>query len=450
MADRDELLKFVTNVDWDKHADDQEVVSTLEAIKGHVDDFGEDGEYMEDEVEQTRAKLVVVGDGAVGKTCLLISFATDKFPDEYVPTVFENYTAEMRYKDENIYLALWDTAGQEDYDRLRPLSYPGTDVVLLCFSVVSEASYEAISDKWSPEVNHYIPDVPHILVGTKVDLRDSKTADAHVGEFQCITREQGEELAEDIGAIAYVEASAKTRKGLEEVYLAAVEAVLKQRAEQASEEEEPVVKKPSKSSKSKSSSSKSKSSKSSSKKEEKKSSSRKDKKEKKEKEKKEKKSKGKGKREDPPSTPAPAPPSAPAAPPASAAPPSRAPAPPPAPAPPAAPPPPMAPAPPSAPPPPAAGSPAPPRAAGGGGGALAAIAAGVSLSHVSAEDRKPANKTTSLLSSIQQGVQLRKVEVQEKEVKADSGAFDVAKILARRAAMEFSDSDSDGDDDDWD
>ena len=117
--------------------------------------------------------------------------------------------------------------------------------MLLCFSVVSEASYEAVADKvcdllqlhpflirsfavsdkrcqWSPEVNHYIPDVPHILVGTKVDLRDAKMADAHVGEFQCITREQGEELAEDIGAVAYVEASAKTRKGLEEVYEAAV------------------------------------------------------------------------------------------------------------------------------------------------------------------------------------------------------------------------------------
>jgi len=298
MADRDELLQFVSNVDWDKYEDDKEVLSTLETIKGHVDDFGEDGEYMDDEAEQTRAKLVVVGDGAVGKTCLLISFATDKFPDEYVPTVFENYTAEMRYKGENIYLALWDTAGQEDYDRLRPLSYPGTDVVLLCFSVVSEASYEAISDKWSPEVNHYIPDVPHILVGTKVDLRDSKTADAHVGEFQCITKEQGEELAEDIGAIAYVEASAKTRKGLEEVYLAAVEAVLKQRAEQASEEEPAPKPKSSKSSssKSKSSSSKSKSSKSSSSKKEKKE--KKPKKEKKEKkEKKSRSSKSKDKDE---------------------------------------------------------------------------------------------------------------------------------------------------------
>jgi small GTP-binding protein len=65
----------------------------------------------------------------------------------YVPTVFENYTAQMELNNEQVLLHLWDTAGQEDYDRLRPLSYPGADVVLLCFCLVSEATYEAISEK---------------------------------------------------------------------------------------------------------------------------------------------------------------------------------------------------------------------------------------------------------------------------------------------------------------
>lgn len=50
-------------------------------------------------------------------------------------------------------LALWDTAGQEDYDRLRPLSYPDTDVILMCFSVDSPDSLENIPEKWTPEVN---------------------------------------------------------------------------------------------------------------------------------------------------------------------------------------------------------------------------------------------------------------------------------------------------------
>jgi len=185
-----------------------------------------DQEEDEEDENIFRAKLVVVGDGAVGKTCLLISFATDKFPEEYVPTVFENYTADMELNGKSIYLHLWDTAGQEDYDRLRPLSYPGTDVVLLCFSLVSEASFESVQEKWDPEIKHFLPTVPKILVGLKVDLRDSKTPDPSIGKFECITTQQGLELAKEIGAFKYVESSAKTRMGLSDVFQASIDACI--------------------------------------------------------------------------------------------------------------------------------------------------------------------------------------------------------------------------------
>ena len=78
-----------------------------------------------------RVKLVVVGDGAVGKTCLLVSFSQGQFPEGYIPTVFETYIADIEIDDRPVELALWDTAGQEDFDRLRPISYPDTDVLLL-------------------------------------------------------------------------------------------------------------------------------------------------------------------------------------------------------------------------------------------------------------------------------------------------------------------------------
>ena len=60
---------------------------------------------------------------------------------------------------------MWDTAGQEDYERLRPLSYPDSNVILMCYSIDSPDSFDNISDKWNPELRYYCPKTPIILVG---------------------------------------------------------------------------------------------------------------------------------------------------------------------------------------------------------------------------------------------------------------------------------------------
>lgn len=76
-----------------------------------------------------RFKITTVGDGMVGKTCLLITYVTSEFPTEYVPTVFDNHTCMINDEDDESYaITLWDTAGQEDYEKLRPLSYPNVNV----------------------------------------------------------------------------------------------------------------------------------------------------------------------------------------------------------------------------------------------------------------------------------------------------------------------------------
>jgi Ras-related C3 botulinum toxin substrate 1 len=113
-------------------------------------------------------KCVTVGDGAVGKTCMLICYTSNKFPTDYIPTVFDNFSANVVVEGTTVNLGLWDTAGQEDYNRLRPLSYRGADVFVLSFSLVSRASYENVFKKWIPELQHFAPGVPLVLVGTKL------------------------------------------------------------------------------------------------------------------------------------------------------------------------------------------------------------------------------------------------------------------------------------------
>jgi len=125
-----------------------------------------------------------------------------------------------RIGDEPYTLGLFDTAGQEDYDRLRPLSYPQTDVFLVCFSVTSPASFENVREKWFPEVHHHCPGVPCLIVGTQVDLRD----DAAVRDkllkqrMQPVRREDGERMAKELGAVKYVECSALTQYKLKDVF----------------------------------------------------------------------------------------------------------------------------------------------------------------------------------------------------------------------------------------
>jgi len=171
-------------------------------------------------------KIVVVGDGAVGKTCLLMAYTQKTFPKEYVPTVFDNYSANVNVAGKTIALSLWDTAGQEDYDRLRPLSYPATDVFILCFSVVNETSYQNIKTKWHPEVLHHCPTAKMLLVGTKSDLRDDAETIDNLRErgLEPITVEQGDTLANEIRAFKYMECSALTRDGLKEVFDDAIKA----------------------------------------------------------------------------------------------------------------------------------------------------------------------------------------------------------------------------------
>ncbi|KAG6826704.1 hypothetical protein H0H92_014798 [Tricholoma furcatifolium] len=163
---------------------------------------------------EIRRKLVIVGDGACGKV--------------YVPTVFENYVADVEVDGKHVELALWDTAGQEDYDRLRPLSYPDSHVILICFAVDSPDSLDNVQEKWISEVMHFCPGLPIILVGCKKDLRRDPRVIEELRKTsqRPVTPEEGMAVSQKIGAKHYLECSAKSGEGVREVFQFATRAAL--------------------------------------------------------------------------------------------------------------------------------------------------------------------------------------------------------------------------------
>ncbi|EDO18376.1 hypothetical protein Kpol_1013p48 [Vanderwaltozyma polyspora DSM 70294] len=180
------------------------------------------------DTRRIRRKLVIVGDGACGKTCLLIVYSKGTFPTVYVPTVFNNDVTTVEVDGKTVDLALWDTAGQEDYDRLRPLSYPDSNVVLICFAIDLPDSLENVKEKWVSEVYHFCRGVPIILVGCKMDLRTDTDVIQGLSKIgkEPVTTEEGQTVATQIGAFKYIECSAKTGYGVRELFEVATRASL--------------------------------------------------------------------------------------------------------------------------------------------------------------------------------------------------------------------------------
>ncbi|KAJ2809389.1 GTP-binding protein Rho1 [Coemansia guatemalensis] len=178
-----------------------------------------------------KRKAVVIGDGGCGKTCLLHVYREGQFPpdDQYIPTIFEEWVSEVPIGGHLVELALWDTAGQEDYDNVRYPCYSGASVVIICFSVDSPDSLENVREKWIGEVLEYASGAPTLLVGLKEDLRrDPEIIEQLRRDNQLpTTREDALRVAGDIGAHMYLECSAKENKGVREIFTAAVNLTMK-------------------------------------------------------------------------------------------------------------------------------------------------------------------------------------------------------------------------------
>lgn len=210
---------------------------------------------------------------------VLISFTENNFPEAHIPTAFDNYTSIVYYEGRPITCNLWDTSGQ-DADSMRPLSYSDTvrlssaclgvylfacllaclfsclvvylfvcllvcllvclviclfgclfnsiltssqKVFILFFSISDRKSFERIETKWVPEIIQSGPkDAPYILIGNKIDMRKDPIA----AKSKFVTPEEGKAMAKKVGSLCYVECSAKTQEGLEQVFQSAVQAAI--------------------------------------------------------------------------------------------------------------------------------------------------------------------------------------------------------------------------------
>lgn len=191
---------------------------------------GTDRTKRRDPGKITRAiKIALVGDGTVGKTCMLMSYVCQAFLEDYIPTMFDNFSAIEEVDGELINVILWDTAGQEDYETIRVTTcFPNTHVFIMCFSVVHPDSFHNVKQKWLEELQKASPDTPFILVGTKTDLRDDEETVRKLMEKnkEPITRKMGEKRAKEIKARMYLECNAKDINSVNEIFRQSIKMIM--------------------------------------------------------------------------------------------------------------------------------------------------------------------------------------------------------------------------------
>ncbi|BFZ12372.1 hypothetical protein BsWGS_15411 [Bradybaena similaris] len=161
-------------------------------------------------------KCGLVGDGMVGKTSLLYSYTHRVFIQKYTATVLEKYIVPMMIGEEQVLLTVYDTAGQNDFEEFRVDPYLECDVIILCFSVSDVESFSNILHVWMPEIRQHIKrKVSLILVGTQTDLRGSVRP--------TVMPDEGLRMAKLINAEAYVECSASSGVGLDNLFRRVIE-----------------------------------------------------------------------------------------------------------------------------------------------------------------------------------------------------------------------------------
>jgi small GTP-binding protein len=157
-------------------------------------------------------KCVLVGDTGSGKSALIQTYASGKFPNDSVilRNVISTVSRNLQVDQVEVKLGLWDTTGDKSKERTRPLAYAKADVILLCFSIDKLSALDGIRANWQDEIDEHAPDAALVLVGMKADLRSLGT--------ECIQAQDVQVLLSELGGEGYVEVSAKNMQGVTELF----------------------------------------------------------------------------------------------------------------------------------------------------------------------------------------------------------------------------------------
>ncbi|XP_012939361.1 cell division control protein 42 homolog [Aplysia californica] len=174
-------------------------------------------------------KCVVVGDDSVGKTSMLMGYATNRYPTQYVPSVFDNYAGSVKVAGRKVQMQIIDTVEAEENPKFRHSVYPGTDVFVVCFSVIRPDSLHHVEEVWLPEIRSHSPTTPFILVGAQADLRcvDEIVQMLSSNDQHPVSTAEGMSAAKRVGAACYIETSPEVEKNVRKLINEAIASVLR-------------------------------------------------------------------------------------------------------------------------------------------------------------------------------------------------------------------------------
>ncbi|XP_046688939.1 ras-related protein Rab-21-like [Homalodisca vitripennis] len=154
-------------------------------------------------------KVVLLGEGCVGKTSVVLRYVEDKFNDRHITTLQASFlNKKLNILGKRVNLAIWDTAGQERFHALGPIYYRMSNGAILVYDITDEDSFQKVKN-WVKELKKMLgSDICLVIAGNKIDLEKQRT----------VPVEDAEEYAKSVGA-THFHTSAKLNKGIEEMFL---------------------------------------------------------------------------------------------------------------------------------------------------------------------------------------------------------------------------------------